>query len=247
MKTNKKAFVILGFLACGTCVPSSLVQAKKSVEKSESADKNDKILFSSVYIRFVDGTQFIDIGQMLNFARHMLAILNGAPIKIIKKLQKEYSLTLQHPFETHISENEKTGFIWFDGSYRTLKWLREYEKNSPKTPEYKEALTQACNHFIQFSADYVVEIETAKGIMVKIINEWSELRNKPNTLLLDWSNLEGAERDDLFKTMTSFEVFDIFLCDLLLFLKDLVHNCPKSYQKYQEQMKQSHNGPKRTN
>lgn len=243
MKNYKSISLSLALFAFGiTCVQATLHE-----EKAEPVEKHDKIIFDSFIINFVDGTQFINIKEILDFARHVLAIVNGAPLATVKKLHKDYNLSLKQTLDPHITENGKVGLIWFDGSYRTLKWLREYEKNNVATPEYKEALTQACHHFAQFSSDYIVEVEAAKGMMVKLIDQWSKLRNKPHTLLLDWSNLEGAERDALFSTMTSFEVFDIFLCDLLLFLKDLVHNCPKSYQKYQEQMKQNHNGPKRTN
>lgn len=219
-------------------------------EKQEKSEKHDKIIFSSFFIKFVDGTEFIDISEILAFARHVLAIVNGTTLATIKKLEKEYNLIFKHSFSTE-NPDEKIGFIWFKNEYHTLKWLRDYEKNHTlsvqEKTELREALTQACHHFAQFSANYIIEIEAAKSVMVKIIDEWSTLRKKPHSMLLQWSTLEGAERDALFKNMTSFEVFDIFLCDLLLFLKDLVHNCPKSYQKYQEQMKQQANGPKRTN
>jgi hypothetical protein len=209
------------------------------------AEKHEPVHFSSFFINFIDGTSYIDIGSIFNFAQRILLIVQGGNVETIKKLQKEYNLTFPHALEEYADMKGKVGMIWFKDTYHTLKELRDYEKNNPHDAEFTKALHHAGSHFEKFSEDYVTEIESAKGIMVQIIEQWSKLRHKPNTMLLDWSKVDSVERDALYETMTTFEIFDSFLVDLLLFLKDLVQNCPKSYQKYKEQAKQQPNGSER--
>jgi hypothetical protein len=210
------------------------------------AEKHEPVHFSSFFIKFIDGTDYIDIGSIFNFAQHILLIVQGGNVDAIKKLQKEYNLVLPHALDDYADAKGKVGMIWFKDNYYTLKELRDYEKEHAQDADFKKALHAAAHHFEKFSEDYVTEIESAKGIMVQIIEQWSKLRHKPETMLLDWSKIDNVEKDKLYETMTTFEIFDSFLVDLLLFLKDLVQNCPKSYQKYKEQMKQQH-GSERTN
>ena len=210
------------------------------------AEKHEPVHFSSFFIKFIDGTDYIDIGSIFNFAQHILLIVQGGNINTIKKLQKEFNLTFPHELDAYADEKGKVGMVWFKDKYYTLKELRDYEKDHAHDEDFTKALHHAGNHFEKFSEDYVTEIESAKGIMVQIIEQWSKLRHKPNTMLLDWSKIDNVEKDKLYETMTTFEIFDSFLVDLLLFLKDLVQNCPKSYQKYKEQVKQQH-GSDRTN
>lgn len=206
------------------------------------AEKHDPVHFSSGFIKFIDGTSYIDIGSIFGFAQHILLILQGGNVEVIRKLQKEFELMFPHPLEEYVNSNNKVGMIWFKDGYYSLKELRDYEKDHEHDEDVVTALHHAGNHFEKFSEDYVTEIESAKGIMVQIIEQWSKLRNKPHTMLLDWSKIDNVDRDKLYDTMTTFEIFDTFLVDLLLFLKDLVQNCPKSYQKYKEQMKQQQHG-----
>lgn len=211
------------------------------------AEKHEPVHFSSFFIKFIDGTDYIDIASIMSFAQHILLIVQGGNVEIIKKLQKEYNLEFPHSLDAYADQKGKVGMIWFKDNYYTLKELRDYEKDHAHDADFKKAIHAAAHHFERFSEDYVTEIESAKGIMVQIIEQWSKLRHKPTTMLLDWSKIDSMERDQLYATMTSFEIFDTFLVDLLLFLKDLVQNCPKSYQKYKEQMKQQQHGSERTN
>lgn len=212
-----------------------------------SAEKHEPVHFNSFYINFIDGTPYIDIGSIFGFAQRILLIIQGGSLETIKQVQKEFNLNFPHPLEDYVDAKGKVGMIWFKDNYYSLKELRDYEKTHAHDQDFTQALHYAETHFEKFSEDYVTEIESAKGIMIQIIEQWSKLRHKPSTMLLDWSKIDSFERDALYGTMTTFEVFDTFLVDLLLFLKDLVQNCPKSYQSYKEQMKQKQNGSERTN
>lgn len=209
---------------------------------NDAVDKHDQpVYFDNFFISFIDGTNFINIQSILEFGQRLVALMRKSPVDYAEKLHKVFKLNLPHPLARH-TEGSKVGLVWFKDAYWGTKDLRAYEKSNPNDPALKAALTHACSHFERFSEEYVGEIDAAKGIMIQIITQWSELREKPTSMLLDWSKVEGLERDSLYGTMTTFEIFDTFLSDLLLFLKDLVRNCPKSYHKYQEQLKQARHG-----
>lgn len=188
-------------------------------------------------LSFVDGTDYICIKEIFNFANNNINLIHGTTLEVALKLEKLYNLDLPEPIASYTHDNNHVGLIWFKDGYYSIKQLKEYEVTHPNDPDLAQAVTHCCSHFEKFSEDYVAEIETAKAIMIKIIKSWSELRNRPDSLLLRWSQVSGSERDSLYKTMTSFAIFDIFLDDLLLFLKDLVQNCPKSHKQYREQHK----------
>lgn len=196
-----------------------------------------RVDLDSTLLKLVDGTEYIGIGEIFNFAGNIINLLHGAHLKTALQLQKAYGLHFPEPIEEYVGENGKVGMIWFRDHYATMKELAEYEQEHPEDPELIDAIERACGHFEKFSEDYVEEIETAKDIMIKIIANWAKLRERPDSMMLDWSEVEGQERDSLYKTMTTFEVFDTFLEDLLLFLKDLVQNCPKSHKYYRESLK----------
>ncbi len=209
----------------------------------DSTDKHDQpVQFDNFFISFIDGTDFINIKSILEFGQRLVALMRKSPLDYAQRVQKVFKLNMQHPLADHVDAGNRVGLVWFKGAYWGTKELQNYEKNNPHDPELAAALNHACSHFERFSEEYVAEVDAAKGVMIQLITQWSALRNKPDTMLLDWSKVEGLERDSLYSTMTTFEIFDNFLGDLVLFLKDLVRNCPKSYHKYQEQLKQPHHG-----
>lgn len=236
---------IASLLIASQAFPNDILYEKKAANVQEKSD--DSVEFTSPFLALVDGTNLIDIKALRKFAQDILALVNGAPLKFIDHLQKEYTLILPEPIEQYANTTGKIGIIWFNNNYRTLKWLRAYEKQTPHDAHLKEALHTACQYFVIFSEQYIAEVEAAKGIMIEIIKEWCNLRKRPQSALLEWANVNGNERDALFKNMTNIEIFDNFTGDLLLFLKDLIRNCPKSYEKYQEEMKQHAHGANRTN
>lgn len=196
-----------------------------------------RVDLDSRLLKLVDGTEYIGIGEIFNFAGNIIGLLHGTHLKTALQLGKAYDLAFPEPLEDYVDENGKVGMIWFKDRYATMKELAEYEKEFPNDPELADAIERACHHFEKFSEDYVEEIETAKDIMIQIIANWAKLRERSDSMMLDWSKVEGQERDSLYKTMTTFKVFDTFLEDLLLFLKDLVQNCPKSHKNYRESLK----------
>lgn len=220
-----KRILLSTFLAMGI---TSLVYAPQ-----------EKIFLDSGVLKFVDGSAFIDVGQIMFYGKNNIMLLNGTKsLSLAEKLAAEYELDLPVPLAEGNKKPGRIGLIWFDGEYYTIKELVAIEKTGTADPKKLEAaLSCACEHFDKLSEDYIQQIQAGKEFMLKLIKQWSELRNVPNTLLLNWSNLNGNERESLFKEIKSFEILNTFFDDLLLFLADLVQNCPKSHKAYRESLK----------
>lgn len=202
-------------------------------------EKNgDHIKFDSFVIKFIDGTPFIVISEIIHYAKNLFRLTKGTTAAEAAALYKEFSLPIEEPFEACADDKGRVGLVWFNGNYHTVKDLHAYEKTDKDNPDLRAALTRACFCFEKLSESYVSHIEGAKSIMIKLIDQWCTLRNRPQSKMRDWAKIDRTEADSLYKNMTTFEIFDIFLDDLLLFLKDFMHNCPKSLHAYKEQLKQ---------
>lgn len=198
----------------------------------------EKIVLDSSILKFVDGI-FIDVGQIMFYGKNLIMLLNGAKtLGMAEKLATAYELTLPEPLDKGNKKEGRYGFVWYEGEYYTIKEMVEIEKSSDAQPEkIQEALLLTRDHFDKLSQDYIQDIQVGKEFMVKLIAQWSILRKVPETLLLNWSNLNGTERESLSQTITSFRILDGLLSDLLLFLADLIQNCPKSHKAYRESLK----------
>lgn len=207
-----------------------------------SCHGRDGIKLDSAILRLIDG-RFINVGMIIGYGRNVSMLVNGAKktdLSLVQQVAAAYQLDLPYDLAEGNREQARIGLIWYQGRYHTVKDMIEIERSGTANPdELNDALMHAATHFDQFSKDYVQDIQTAKNYMVKLIDQWATLRNRPDTILRDWSKQEGGERDSIYNTMTSFTRFGIFVDDLLLFLRDLSENCPKSYKAYRESMKQN--------
>ena len=198
-------------------------------------DRHDHVKFDSLVIRLIDGTSLVDVAEIVHYAKNLFRLSKGTTCAEATALFKEYNIPIDHPFEQYANEKGHIGLVWFHGNYHTMKDMRTLEKQYAGSPELAGALWQIIDLFDKLSANYITEIEAGKHIMIKLIDQWSRLRNRPNTLLLNWANIDTPETEGLHVTMATFEIFDTFVNDLMLFLKDFINNCPKSKEAYLKQ------------
>jgi len=169
-------------------------------------------------LNMLDGTDFIHIGNMKYIGNQLMDMLSKRPQLYFK----------------------------VDGTYRTIRELsaleQSYEDAGELTGEVQEALDEARREalhvFVAISEPYVEEIKAAKGYMTKIIKNWSEKRECPDTYLLAWAELEDNEEEALYQGIRSCRELEIFVTDLSTFLLDLIKNCPKSLKQYNEKHQQ---------
>lgn len=188
-------------------------------------------------LSLVDGTEHINIKEIFNFAKNIIALTRGTNVATIEQIDTIYKLNLPESVRLYARDSSKAGMLFFNNEYVTLKELVEYEKENPEDPELANAIHQALIIFSKLASDYEHDIQTAKSIMLQIIQDWSKLRNRKQTLMLEWARVAGTGREELENAMTTAHKLDIFIDDLLMFLKDLVRNCPKSYRKYRQNIK----------
>lgn len=134
------------------------------------------------------------------------------------------------------------GLIPFKEHKLSVKELAAIEKmhgNNPENTEHlHKALTKAIDIFESMSDEHLRETQgvnrdAIKEMTTELIEKWSVQRNLPHTILLAWSSVEdGQEKEHFRRVVISFAQLDNFLEDLKMFLKDFMHSCPKSFERY---------------
>lgn len=81
-----------------------------------------------------------------------------------------------------------------------------------------------------------------KDIIHELIAESCEKRNRADSFMLTWGKCEeGKETETLQKEIATCRAFDMLVNDLVNFLKDFVHSCPKARGLFMELVKQKKN------
>lgn len=131
-----------------------------------------------------------------------------------------------------------TGNYTYNNQKYSIHQLGELESALDNPKILKLQLAQAKHDFIEITQAFVKDIRTAKKLILSLMVEFCERRNRPDSLILSWAKTNGGNEEHVFdQVITSFKVYDIFLSDLTLFLKDLINSCPKARQQYQEWQK----------
>jgi hypothetical protein len=81
---------------------------------------------------------------------------------------------------------------------------------------------------------FLAQARGAKEPMFLLISESCTKRNRPKSLLLDWAHSTEEEMVAFDRSVTSFALFDGFSTDLINFLGDLVHSCPKARAQFEK-------------
>lgn len=198
----------------------------------------DPIYFNSTLLSLVDGKPFMNTEEIFRYAKNLIMIrIGGKSLAVAEDLAHAYNFDQPMSLKEGNKRPGRIGLIPFKDEYLTIEELAKIEAEGTDPDEVQKSLITARIYFDKLSEDYVARIQIAKEYMVKLIDQWSVLRHSPNTLLLNWSKLDCTERESMHASLTSFKILHVFLGDLLLFLADLMHNCPKSLKKYRDSLK----------
>lgn len=89
--------------------------------------------------------------------------------------------------------------------------------------------------FLQVSHSYFNDIKHLKPVLVKILSIWAQQRDRHDSLVLLWADIENGKEEEFVKQYTpTLKAFYTFLIDIDTLLWDVMHSCPKSYAKYLE-------------
>jgi len=200
---------------------------------STVATEKNIVLESSV-IKVADGT-FINADR-IEFIRKFCRTLIG------------FLLGEQLP------NNQRKGKYLFYGKWHNIETLARVEQeltttlkqeNDPKKTilienqlaTLGELLTHAKADFIVQSNEFIESGRGAKNITTVLIQEDCQKRNRPDSLLLEWAKTKEGQEATMFEhQIVSFGHYYHFLTDLVNFLLDLVHSCPKAEAQFKERV-----------
>lgn len=164
----------------------------------------------------------------------VLHLIDGTPAICISDIR--YFGSECRKLQKGITTNQTTtGVIPFGNRICTIKEMIEIEnelennQSLQQCVEYKKSFEFATDYFIKRSVPYIAEIQHIKSYLIKLIKTWSEQRGKPETILLNWSKINGTDPQELKHFIVSFKKLDSLISDLSIFLADLIISCPKSF------------------
>lgn len=177
------------------------------------------IVLESPVIKIADGA-FINADKiefMRKFRRTLLTIILGEQLPDGQR--KGHGLQDLALIEQELQEQEETPAVL------------------AKKTELEEKLTQAKAYFIVQSHEFIQSGRGAKNIITVLIQEFCQKRNRPDSLLLDWAKTkEGHETTMFEQQITSFTDYYHFCTDLVNFLHDLTHSCPKAEAQFKDRV-----------
>jgi hypothetical protein len=138
---------------------------------------------------------------------------------------------------------EKKGVIHFKDKECTLKELLAVESNLSKKHDHKDAkcladsLDEAIDYIKESTAYYRELQREHKTSMANVVKQWSKQRDKHNSLLLKWAELD----EHIFvKTHAySAEKMYHFVDDLITMLNDVRFSCKKSNARFEKEMEEA--------
>lgn len=167
------------------------------------------------------------------------------------ELTRNYQRNLLHiVYGTKEENGSRHGDYEFNGKRYTIHDLSQIEQDLIKkeshyaAPEYEKlkdqlqsTLLKAKDDFIEKSRKFRAIGAGSKHITSKLIEESCKKRGRRTSILLIWGNAPEDQEDQiLYQEVHTFIDFELFVVDLLNFLDDLIHSCPKAQEKFKARL-----------
>ena len=170
-------------------------------------------------------------------------LINADKIEFIRKyIRTLFGFLLGDQLPDH----QRKGKYLFCGKWHSIQSLARIEQEISGSSEKKhvemrsnlqELLTYAKADFIVQSAEFIESGRGAKNIMIVLIQEDCQKRNHMDSLLLEWAQTKEGQESTMFeRKITTFGHYYHFLTDLVSFLLDLVHSCPKAETQFKDRV-----------
>jgi hypothetical protein len=186
----------------------------------------ENITLESSVIKLADGT-----------------MINADKIEFIRKFRRTL---LSFLIGDQLSDNQRKGKYWFGGKWHSIESLSRVEhelmasnraEDAQKLSMLEELLTLAKADFIVQSAEFIESGRGAKNVMVVLIQEYCQKRNHLDSPLLEWAKTKEGQESTMFEHhIANFNMYCYFLTDLVTFLADLTHSCPKAEQQFKDRV-----------
>lgn len=169
--------------------------------------------------------------------------INADKVEFIRKFR---GTLLKFILGDLLPNNQRKGKYSFGGKWHTIESLARIEQEISNLTDQKHVemrlnlqalLTHAKADFIVQSNEFIESGRGAKNIMIVLIQEDCQKRNRNNSLLLEWAQTKEGQESTMFeRQVKSFGDYYHFLTDLINFLMDLVHSCPKAEQQFKDRV-----------
>ncbi len=180
------------------------------------------------------------VAAVLELSDGLPGCMNGQKIRANKQWTKqlrEMVYGIKKPNGQHV------GLYLFQGGLCSVAELAELE-----TLAMKDGLVEmlaelaAVRETVKQDFDVKVEpfSEAAKGfksLIFMLIEESCRLRGRHSSFLLTWGKVEDNDRQLFHDKMRSFADLKEFFEDMIHFLADLEHSCPKGRAQYEEMLR----------
>lgn len=141
---------------------------------------------------------------------------------------------------------QRKGKYFLQGKFYSIKDLARIEQEISgsmlkKDVEIKaalqEILTRAKADFVVHSNEFIENGRGSKNIMIVLIQECCQKRNRLDSFLLEWAKTKEGQESTMFeRQIKSFTDYHHFLVDLVNFLLDLSHSCPKAEAQFKDRV-----------
>lgn len=168
--------------------------------------------------------------------------IDGEKIKIVKKIELEIARMLLG----RMTRGTRVGLYTFKGEQHTVESLVAIESSLNQAPETEQTIQDkkdlhelflvVRNNFKKMVSPFINQARIVKQMTCKLITKSCDLRNRLDSPLLDWANIDNEV--DSIDEIESFAEFRIFAYDLLNFFIDLKESCPKACEQFEALVKE---------
>jgi hypothetical protein len=162
------------------------------------------------------------------------SFINADTIGVMRSLQHQVRLLLLGDRDKN---GNRVGRYEVHGKKYAVMALHELEKKNPNDPEIQKCLAVIIHDFIRISDGFSEQARGAKSMILQLIEESCQKRNRQDSLLLKWGSVSHEEEETIFRdNVKSVDSFMCFCTDLFNFFNDLIDSCPKALNKYNQRL-----------
>jgi hypothetical protein len=110
-----------------------------------------------------------------------------------------------------------------------------HDVHSTSIESVNKALELLKEEFHELTVPFMADMDGFRPLVLDLIKESCSHRGRFNSFLLTWGSCpEGKELDSIKSHLKTTDEFQVFVVDLVHFLADLIHSCPKGYAQFVE-------------
>ncbi len=236
----QERFIMNKKLALGTFIISSLLS-------SDCKLCAEKVALTSRFLQIIDGSFLTGeiVGITLQVRKKLIEMIEGKrqPDGTYKGFyeinQRQLSIHQLADLESKLlAEQEKLEAklqaAQIDNEKREASCELEFIEQN--LAELHSILKAAKIDFQDAVSIFISRVRSVKEPVLMLINEYCEKAKRPDSLLLDWANLNDEEVESFNNSVTNFNTFNLFLNDLTNFMEALIRGCPKAQQQFKKLM-----------